>query len=76
MGAHIHTYIHGHVHAGAFQVPTARCIDLDSEGMTLEASIVETGFFGNKKERTEEVAYVRVHLCVNWFQKMVQQSLF
>lgn len=37
---------------GAFVIPDAKILGMDESGLDLEARIVETGFFGNQKERT------------------------
>jgi hypothetical protein len=37
---------------GALVIPDAKIVVMDEKGMDLEARVVETGFFGNQKEKT------------------------
>ena len=40
---------------GSFRVPRAQVLSMTSEGLTLSADIVTTGFFGNEKASVERV---------------------
>ena len=52
---------------GAYVIPDARIRAMDKRGFDLEARVVETGFFGDQKERTMDVRvdYINATECTH-----------